>query len=236
MLYLEDVHCRRGLQAQGFSVRIPSLSVERGEVIALTGPSGCGKSTVLEILGLVLRPDGAGAFAWREGGDSRPLDLAALWGAGSDRQLSGLRAERIGFVLQTGGLLPYLTVRRNIFLVRRLLGLSLQSTLVDELVEALGIGHLLGRKPHQLSIGERQRASIARALAHEPALFLADEPTSALDPKLAGEVFELMMSAVEKTGSAAVIVSHDHDRVRACGLREIRAQSGDACSVFEGLA
>ncbi len=237
MIHLEDVHCRRGQGEQAFTVSIPHLSVAPGEIIALTGRSGSGKSTVLEILGLVLRPDRIGAFSWKEHA-AGSLDVAALWSTDSDRHLSGLRAQRIGFVLQTGGLLPYFTVQRNITVTRRLLGMPVAVDLVDELIEALGIGHLLRRKPHQLSIGERQRVSIARALAHEPALFLADEPTSALDPHLASEVFELMMSAVNRSGSAAVIVSHDHERVREWGLREIKAQlvgaAGGDRSVFEG--
>lgn len=218
-------------------VSISQFSVACGEMVAITGRSGSGKSTVLEILGLVLRPDQLGYFAWsdRQGFD---LDLAALWRSNGDAQLSRIRASRIGFVLQTGGLLPYLNVRRNIGLTRRLLGLKPESERVGELVEALGIGHLLARKPYQLSIGERQRVSIVRALAHDPQLFLADEPTSALDPHLADEVFDLMVAAVQRSGSAAVIVTHDHERVRALGLREIRARlvqdAAYDCSVFEG--
>ena len=237
MLQLDNIHCRRGTGEQQFTVSISNFSLARGEMLAITGRSGSGKSTVLEILGLVLRPDGPGCFVWSDvQGDA--LDLTALWRSNSDARLSRIRASRIGFVLQTGGLLPYLNVRRNIALTRRLLGLQPESERIDELVEALGIGHLLARKPYQLSIGERQRVSIARALAHDPRLFLADEPTSALDPHLADEVFDLMVAAVRHSGSAAVIVTHDHERVRALGLREIRSRlvqdAAHQCSVFEG--
>ena len=237
MLQLDNIHCRRGIGAQQFTVSISHLSIARGETVAITGRSGSGKSTVLEILGLVLRPDSMGCFAWNDQ-QGNALDLAALWSSQRDAQLSRIRASRIGFVLQTGGLLPYLDVRRNIGFTRRLIGLPRRSERVDELIEALGIGHLLTRKPHQLSIGERQRVSIARSLAHDPQLFLADEPTSALDPHLADEVFDLMVDAVQRTGSAAVIVTHDHERVKALGLREIRArllqEAGHDYSVFEG--
>ena len=237
MLQLDNIHCKRGTGEQQFTVSISDFSLARGEMLAITGRSGSGKSTVLEILGLVLRPDRLGCFVWSDlqGID---LDLAALWRSNSDACLSRIRASRIGFVLQTGGLLPYLNVSRNIALTRRLLGLKPESERIDELVEALGIGHLLARKPYQLSIGERQRVSIARALAHDPRLFLADEPTSALDPHLADEVFDLMIAAVQHSGSAAVIVTHDHERVRALGLREIRSRlvhdAAHDCSVFEG--
>jgi putative ABC transport system ATP-binding protein len=237
VLQLDNIHCRRGIGEQQFTVSIADLSIARGEMLAITGRSGSGKSTVLEILGLVLRPERLGCFVWsdRQGTD---LDLAALWRGKGDARLSHIRASRIGFVLQTGGLLPYLNVRRNIVLTRRLLGLNPKSERVDELVEALDIGHLLARKPYQLSIGERQRVSIARALAHDPRLFLADEPTSALDPHLADEVFDLMVAAVQHSGSAAVIVTHDQERVHALGLREVRARlvhdAAHDCSVFEG--
>lgn len=236
MLQLDNIHCRRGIGTQQFTVSISHLSIARGEMVAITGRSGSGKSTVLEILGLVLRPDRLGSFAWKDR-QGNTLDMAALLRNECDAQLSRIRASRIGFVLQTGGLLPYLDVRRNIGFTRHLLGLEPKSRRVNELIEALGIGHLLARKPHQLSIGERQRVSIARALAHDPQLFLADEPTSALDPHLADEVFDLMVTAVQNSGSAAVIVTHDQERVKALSLREIRARlSQDAAhdySVFE---
>lgn len=237
MLRLDDINCRRGIGTQQFIVNIPSLSIASGETVAITGRSGSGKSTVLEILGLVLCPDSVGSFAWNDA-QGNSLDMAELWRGGRDAELSRIRASRIGFVLQTGGLLPYLDVRRNIGLTRRLLGLEPKSDRVDELVDTLGIRHLLARKPYQLSIGERQRVSIVRSLAHNPQLFLADEPTSALDPHLADEVFDLMVAAVQQTGSAAVIVTHDHVRIKAHGLREIRVrlsrERGLDCAVFEG--
>ena len=237
MLQLDNIHCRRGIGTQRFTVSISHLSIARGETVAITGRSGSGKSTVLEILGLVLCPDSSGCFAWNDR-QGNTLDLAALWRSQRDAQLSRIRANRIGFVLQTGGLLPYLDVRRNIGFTRRLIGLPRESERVDKLVEVLDIGRLMARKPHQLSIGERQRVSIARSLAHDPQLFLADEPTSALDPHLADEVFDLMVDAVQRTGSTAVIVTHDQERVKALGLREIRArlsqEAGHDCSVFEG--
>lgn len=237
MLELDNIHCTRGVGPQRFSVGIAHLSIARGETLAITGRSGSGKSTVLEILGLVLRPECLGRFTWNDE-QGNTLDLAALWQRQLDAQLSLIRASRIGFVLQSGGLLPYLDVRRNIVFTRRLLGLPLESVRVERLVEVLDIGHLMARKPHQLSIGERQRVSIARSLAHNPQLFLADEPTSALDPHLADEVFDLMVDAVQRTGSAAVIVTHDQERVRALGLRQIHArlsqEAGYDCSVFEG--
>ena len=134
-----------------------------------------------------------------------------------------MRARSIGFVMQTRDLLPFLTVRENLLINRRLLGLPLDGAIVARLTEELEIGHLLGKRPGQLSVGQQQRVSIGRALAHEPALLLADEPSSALDPRLADKVLGLLLDLAERLGTAVVIATHEQGRVRALGLREIRA-------------
>jgi putative ABC transport system ATP-binding protein len=196
--------------------------------VAITGPSGSGKSTLLDLLGLVLRPDAAGCFMFAPGtaaaGIGVARDIARLW-ANDDRDgLAAIRASSIGYVLQTGGLLPFLNAIENISLSRALLGLADGDGFVDRLTAALGIDRLRTKMPHALSIGERQRVAIARALAHRPALLLADEPTAALDPGQAVRVIELLLAIVRELGVSCVFVTHDWDLVKAFGLREVRAE------------
>jgi len=217
-LALRDVRRRRGDGADAFVLEVPALEVARGTCVAVTGPSGSGKSTLLDLLGLVLRPDAAATF--RLGGD---VDVAALWAGDDADGLASVRARRIGYVLQTGGLLPFLDARGNVGLSPRLLGERLDEALFARLVDALGLGGLLGKMPRALSIGERQRVAIARALAHRPALVLADEPTAALDPVQGRRVMELLVALCAELGATAVVVSHDWELVRSLGVREVRA-------------
>jgi putative ABC transport system ATP-binding protein len=223
MLRLENIRCQRGQGKQAFSLEIASLSLAPAEMVVITGRSGSGKSTLLEILGLVLRPQRADTFYWWSREENHRQDIAALWRSKDQRRLAAIRARHIGFVLQTGGLLPYLNVRENIAVNRHLLGLSTADVSTRRLAQKLEITHLLEKMPHQLSIGERQRIAIARALAHGPSLLLADEPTAALDPGLADTVMALMVELVAKTETTAVIATHERDRVRHSKAREIRA-------------
>jgi putative ABC transport system ATP-binding protein len=226
MLTLRDVGCARGHGHDAFTVRVERLEIARAETIAITGASGSGKSTLLEMLALVLRPEVNGCFDWRSKHPSHePQDIGALWRRDAFHELTRIRARRIGFVLQTGGLLPYLDVRSNIELSRRIERLSWRNSPVPRLIETLGLTRLSRNMPHQLSVGERQRVSIARAMAHEPELLLADEPTAALDPELADQVIELMLDLVARTETTAVIVTHDRDRVRARVDREVTASA-----------
>ncbi len=214
---------RRGGDTDGFRLEIPSLRVRRGECVAITGPSGSGKSTLLDLLGLILRPDAAEAFLFSARSGST-IDIAQLWRDGDRDALAAIRAKGIGYVLQTGGLLPFLTAMDNISLSRALLGLDGADGFVDRLTEALGINHLRAKKPQALSIGERQRVAIARALAHKPALLLADEPTAALDPGQAIRVIALLLTIVRDLSITCLIVTHDWNLIETFGLREVRAE------------
>nr|WP_221189766.1 ABC transporter ATP-binding protein [Azomonas macrocytogenes] len=195
------------------------LSLQRGEVAAITGASGCGKSTLLEMIGLILRPETLDSY--RLGDSATALDIADLLHEDRQKALADIRARRLGFVLQTGGLLPFLSVRQNIELPRRMLGLSVASEPVEDAIERLNLAPLLAKKPGQLSIGERQRVSFVRAIAHEPDLLLADEPTAALDPIQARKLFELIIELVRRWRIAALLVTHDWDLVRDCGIRNL---------------
>jgi len=195
-------------------------------LVALTGESGSGKSTVLELLGLVAEPNREAVFKWHDcGGDV--VDVAGLWYAGDQRGLARMRASSVGFVLQTGGLLPFLSVRDNIVINRRLVGIEVDDSILDHLVEHLEIRHLLDKLPGELSIGQQQRVSIGRALAHQPMLLLADEPSSALDPRLADKVLALLLDLASRFDIAVVIATHEQRRVAELGLREIRAEPWD---------
>jgi len=198
--------------------------VPAGVCVALTGASGSGKSTMLDLLGLVLRPDAAARFQIRTA-NGVDIDIAELWRRDAGDALAAIRARLIGYVLQTGGLLPFLTAAENITLSPRLLGMRAEPRLLDQLIDLLALRRLLAKKPQALSIGERQRVAIARALAHRPQLLLADEPTAALDPHHAVEVMQLLLALVRDLGITAVIVSHDWELVRSFGLREVRAES-----------
>ncbi|HSO81295.1 ABC transporter ATP-binding protein [Thiocapsa sp.] len=204
---------------------MPRLRIVRGETLAITGESGSGKSTVLELLGLAAPPLPGVHFLLYA---AAPVDVARLWRARAEGALARMRARSIGFVMQTGGLLPFLTVRENIGINRRLLGLPAEDARISHLVAVLEIGALLDRRPGQLSVGQQQRVAIGRALAHGPDLVLADEPSSALDPRLADRVLGLLRDLAVESGAAVVIATHEQGRVRALGLREVRARPLDA--------
>ncbi len=202
---VRDLCIRREKNGSSFTLRAPSLEVFYGRALAVVGTSGCGKSTLLDMLALILRPDSVGRFSLCR--DGREEDLFAS----SPARLAEIRGRRIGYVLQSGGLLSFLSVRENIVLPGRLLGMkadALQKRAV-ELARMLGIEEQLGKKPQHLSGGQRQRVAIARALVHNPSLVLADEPTAAVDKASAEDICAVFKQAVNETGAALVIVSHD---------------------------
>lgn len=214
---LEEVERRWG--ADGLVVAIERLRLMPGEAVALVGPSGCGKSTCLDLMAFALRPDRARRFVVtaRDGTDH---DVASHWAAGRRNDLLAIRACAIGYVLQTGALLPYLSGFENAMLSRRLLGLDGSGDLPD-LFAALDIGGVIHRRPAQLSVGERQRVAVARALAHRPRLLLADEPTAALDPFQAEHTFTLLVELTRRMGCAVLIATHDPELAAAAGCRVI---------------
>jgi putative ABC transport system ATP-binding protein len=205
----------------GFTLRIPALQIAAGECVVVLGPSGSGKSTLLDLLAFLAGPTRAETFTLTV--DEVCHDVAASW-RGARERLVGLRARHIGYVLQTGGLLPYLSVGENIQLSRRLLGLAGTGTLAP-LLESLGIASLMGRRPGQLSVGQRQRVALARALAHAPALVLADEPTAALDAGMALTVADALAAATRASGAALVVVTHDPTIAARLGGRTIACRA-----------
>ena len=175
-----------------------TVTVGDDEIVALLGPSGSGKTTLLSIAGGLLAPtEGTVVVGGEEISDYSP------------KQLTRFRRDKVGFVFQQVNLVPFLTARENLLVVRELGGRSGGPERAGRLLEELGLGDRTGNLPGALSGGERQRVAIGRALMNEPALVLVDEPTSALDTKLGEQVMELIVEEVKGRRTAAVIVTHD---------------------------
>ncbi|GAA0598527.1 ABC transporter ATP-binding protein [Caenispirillum bisanense] len=211
LLHMKDLTRTREQADARFELSVPDFRVAAGEFVAVVGASGCGKSTLLDILALVLRPSGAQHF--RLAGEAGWIDLADLWRRNDERALAALRRTRLGYVLQTGGLLPFLTVAENIALPARLTGQTLSRPELEAMAADIGIRQVLDKKPQYISGGQRQRAAILRALAHAPGLILADEPTAAVDQERARAIVADFRRAASERGCAVVMVTHDRDLV-----------------------
>ncbi len=228
MLSVHGLKVSRGIGAQQHRVLLPRLELGAGEVLAVTGESGCGKSTLLEALGLLLKPEQVDIFQLGQ----PSIDIVDLQQNQNETMLAQVRAQHLGFVLQSGGLLPYLSVRDNIQLPRRILGLAADSERMDHAIATLKLGHLLNKRPQALSIGERQRVACLRAIAHEPQLLLADEPTAALDPHSARRLFDVFLEIVHALQLSALVVSHDWSLVKEFNLPVLQAHSEPGVTTF----
>lgn len=177
-------------------LQIEQFSLQQGEQVALLGPSGGGKSTLLNVISGISTAD-SGEI--RIGG----IDLAKLPEPARDR----FRAERIGFVFQTFHLLPAFTALENV-----LLGMSFSGKVnrqyARELLQRVGLGARLQHKPAQLSVGEQQRVSVARALANRPVLMLADEPTASVDPANQEVILQLLQETCREHNVTLLLVTH----------------------------
>jgi len=180
-------------------LRNVTLDVARGEYVAVVGESGAGKSTLLNLIAGLDVPD-AGSIALN-GSAVTSLD---------DAQRTLLRRRSIGFVFQAFHLLPHLTVAQNVALPLALNGLREPEHVarVGDLLRAVGLADAAASLPRELSGGEMQRAAIARALVHRPALLLADEPTGNLDQDSAAQVLALLREQVKRESGAGIIVTH----------------------------
>jgi ABC-type lipoprotein export system ATPase subunit len=184
------------------AIRDISLSVEAGDFVALVGPSGCGKSTFLHLCGGMDRPS-SGSVTLE---DAR-LDVL------NDDRLTRVRRERVGFVFQFFNLLATLTLGENIALPLLLAGVapSEGQRRARELADRVGVAHRLAHFPQQLSGGELQRAAIARAVVHRPALLVADEPTGNLDSDNGGRVLALLADLNTRDGLTILLATHSPD-------------------------
>jgi ABC-type lipoprotein export system ATPase subunit len=181
-------------------LRGTSLSVNRGDFLALRGPSGSGKSTLLHLLGGLDTPN-AGEVRFNG------QDIGKL----SDRTLTRFRNSKIGFVFQAYHLLPELDALENVCLPARIARMSVQcaESRGRELLDRVGLKDRLEHKPYELSGGEQQRVAIARALVNKPELLLADEPTGNLDSHTGGEIIELLCRIWAEQNTTLIIATHD---------------------------
>ena len=218
--HLRNVEKTRESRGSSFRLSVPSLQIARGEKIALIGESGCGKSTLLDMLSFILQPTKIGAFRFRPRAAGDAIDLHEFWRKRRMNQFGDLRKQHIGYVMQTGGLLPYLTVRENMSLSRSVLGLPGNDTVVH-LASELGIDRHLDKLPSALSTGERQRVAIGRALAHRPSIVIADEPTASVDPFAAEKIMTLFIGLVEELSITVIVASHAWRHIKRLGLRRL---------------
>jgi len=179
-----------------------NLSVAPGEVVGLIGPSGSGKSTLLKCLGAVIEPSAGRMLI----GGETIYDQA--W---KTRDLRALRRDRIGFIFQAPYLIPFLDVTDNVALLPMLAGQPNAKARARalELLAALDVAHRAKAQPSELSGGEQQRVSIARALANQPPVILADEPTAPLDSERALAVMRILHQMAQQYQTAIIVVTHD---------------------------
>lgn len=212
LFYLEKISCQF---VGGIKIEITNAEIKRGDRFLISGPSGCGKSTVLGLLSLALQPTHGRKFFFQH------YTILDLWKYQRRDQLATLRAFYFGFVPQTAGLIPFLTVRENIMLPQSIIHKK-NNDWFDKLVRYLEISSILAKKPNEISVGQRQRVAVARALINKPLVVMADEPTASVHPALADEILQLLIDTVAATGAALIMTSHDTQRVLQYGLCEMR--------------
>jgi len=193
-----------------------SLTVERGSFLAVTGGSGSGKTTLLLTLGGLIRPTG-GTVSF----------LGKTLYSMSEPELAEYRNRRVGFVLQTFNLIPYLTAIENVMLpmIFNSVRDGAAQSVAEELLDKVGLRDRQEHLPRELSVGQQQRVAIARALANSPDVILADEPTGNLDPSLSLEVLRILKELNEKERRTVILVTHSPEAAKF-GCRQLRLKDG----------
>jgi putative ABC transport system ATP-binding protein len=201
----EEIHALRGV----------SISIERGEYVAIMGPSGSGKSTLMNLIGCLDTPS-KGSYLLNGKQVSQM----------NDNELARIRNEEIGFVFQTFNLLPRATALHNVELPLIYAGVAAadRQQRARTALERVELAPRMSHRPNELSGGQRQRVAIARALVNNPSILLADEPTGNLDSKTGGEIMGLF-DRLHATGNTIVLVTHEAD-IAACAHRVIHVRDG----------
>jgi putative ABC transport system ATP-binding protein len=201
----EEIHALKGV----------SISIERGEYVAIMGPSGSGKSTLMNLIGCLDTPS-KGTYLL----NNKEVSLM------NDNELARIRNEEIGFVFQTFNLLPRATALHNVELPLVYAGIGKTDRLAraKSAIEKVELTHRMGHKPNELSGGQRQRVAIARALVNNPSILLADEPTGNLDSKTGVEIMALF-ARLHQGGNTIILVTHEPD-IAAYAHRVIAIRDG----------
>ncbi len=192
----------RSKEIEYTAVKGISLTVEKGEFVTILGASGSGKTTLLDLIGTLDSPTKGKVLI--DGVDASSL---------SDRKLSLLRNEKIGFVFQSYNLVPYLNVLENVILPLMVYGKDNEQgmELAKKLLAEVGLGEKMRKKPNELSGGEQQRVAIVRALINKPPILLADEPTGNLDSKTSEDVLRLLARMSKEDNITVLMATHDPD-------------------------
>ena len=198
------------------ALRGVTLSIPRGEMVAVMGPSGCGKTTLLNCLS-----------GLDELGGGEVMIAGASISGMSDRKRTRLRAERMGFVFQTYNLIPVLSAVENVELPLLVAGARPKEARGKALfaLETVGIPEQAHKRPNEMSGGQQQRATVARSLVNRPAIVWADEPTGALDSETSGEIMDLLVRLNREQGQTFVLVTHDAS-VASRAHRTVRMRDG----------
>ena len=216
----------RVFESGGFQVKAVDevdLQVTEGELLALTGRSGSGKTTLLNLLSGLDRPTSGSA-------NFRGLDLAGM----PEKQLVELRRHKIGFVFQSFGLMPLLSAQENVELPLHIGGVSWRERRrrAQEALESVGLGPRMRHRPYELSGGEQQRVSIARALVTSPEVVFADEPTGELDTTTARSIIEILQR-ISAEGTTVIVATHDLALAEA-GHRRLEMADGQLAVPEDG--
>ena len=220
LITLSDVEKRYDMgQEQVRALDGVSLSVDKGEYIAVMGPSGSGKSTLMNIVGCLDTPS-AGSYVLNQ------REIARM----DDDELAAIRNREIGFIFQTFNLLPRTDALQNVELPLVYSGLARRErrAMAEKALERVGLSDRQHHRPNELSGGQRQRVAIARALVNQPSLVLADEPTGNLDSKTGVEIMEIL-DGIHAGGDTIILVTHEEELARRAA-RVVRLRDGEIVS------